>query len=548
MTVDSSKFAAMGWVEDLGSQFTVVAGRGVRDQLREAVQTLSHSGATVPRVDVFTSLGWEQINGDHVYLHAGGGIGAAGPVAVNVEPPSVLNKYTLPAPPSDHAILAAAVLGCLDILGLAKADRPGSRGMAAVIAASPWRAVLGGPNPITTHLSGTHHSFKTTTAKLAQHHFCYKPDDATMISTTWESSAKALQKYGFDARDTLLVIDELTGERAVENATQVIQCQGNLRAGMRLTQSRDYAAVYDPRGSILSTGEADPRRKSTLGRMLVVRHDRNTVDLSVLSKIQRHASEGLFAVAMSGFVQWLARPGHLEKMRLEFRRIADGIIEDHKSADSHMRHLGAAAELAAAYWVFMMFAEKAGVLDEDTATGTAERVEQYLLELAGDQKAAQVDSDPAERFLALLRAGLLSGRYHLRTVADSDLAPDPHAEQCGWKKDWLYDGGAQGQRLEWQIPANSRQVGYVDGAAGLVLLDPEMARVVARSVGREQGADFENVDKIGRDLASAGASRTITESGRTRFQIRRTVRGARQCFIAIKVERLFELGGQDDSI
>ena len=184
---------------------------------------------------------------------------------MNVEPPSVLNKYTLPAPPADHAVLAAAVEACLDILCLAKADRPGARGMAAVIAAAPWRAVLGGPNPITIHLSGVHHSFKTSTAKIAQHHFCYKADDATMISTTWGSSWKSLQRFASDARDSLLVIDELTGEKAVENATEVIQAQGNLRAGMRLTQSRGYAAVHDPRGSILSTGEGDPRRKSTLG-------------------------------------------------------------------------------------------------------------------------------------------------------------------------------------------------------------------------------------------------------------------------------------------
>ena len=74
VVVDSSKFAAMSWVEDLGSVFAVVAGRGMRDQLREAVQILSHSGGAVPRIDVYTSLGWEEINGEQVYLHAGGGV------------------------------------------------------------------------------------------------------------------------------------------------------------------------------------------------------------------------------------------------------------------------------------------------------------------------------------------------------------------------------------------------------------------------------------------------------------------------------------------
>jgi hypothetical protein len=81
-----------------------------------------------------------------------------------------------------------------------------------------------------------------------------------------------------------------------------------------------------------------------------------------------------------------------------------------------------------------------------------------------------------------------------------------------------------------------------------VLLNPEMAQVVARSVGREEGIELENVDQIARDLASAGASRTVTEGGTTRFKLRRTIRSARQYFVAIKVERLFEVGGQDDPV
>ena len=60
--------------------------------------------------------------------------------------------------------------------------------------------------------------------------------------------------------------------------------------------------------------------------MLVVRHDRNTVDLEALTRIQQHTAAGLFATAMSAFVQWLAQPGKLEKMRLEFRRLTDEMV------------------------------------------------------------------------------------------------------------------------------------------------------------------------------------------------------------------------------
>ena len=183
------------------------------------------------------------------------------------------------------------------------------------------------------------------------------------------------------------------------------------------------------------------------------------------------------------------------------------------------------------------------MLAEIAASGTADTVEKYLLELAADQKAAQIDSDPAERFLALLRPGLLSGRFHLRTVEDTDLAPDPYSEWCGWKKDWLYDSHL-GQRLEWKVPPNSQQVGYLDASAWPRVVRSRDGSGGGRSDGREQGQDFENVDKVARDLASVGASRTVVDGDRTRFQIKRKIRGARQYFIAIKVERLFESGGQ----
>jgi hypothetical protein len=539
-TVDAEKYAKMDWVESLGSIFTVTSGRGTRDQLREAIQTLSQQEGVVPRIEVFTSLGWQETAHGLVYLHAGGAIGPDGPVDVNVEPPSVLNKYLLPTPTIDAEILAKCIESCVDVLSLGKANRQGARGMAATIAASPFRAVLGGANPNTIHYSGGHHARKTTVAKLSQHFFCYLADDATMISATWESSAKSLQRFAFDARDTLLVIDELTGERAIEVATEIIQAQGNLRAGMRLTQSREFAQTFDPRGSITSTGEADPPRQSTLGRTLIVRFDKTTVDLTTLSRLQGHASKGHFAIANSAFIQWLANPGRLEAMRLEFRRLADEIIAQHKTDVTHMRHLGAVAELAAAYRIFMRFAVEKGALAEITAKSSSDTVERYLIELYKEQNQSQQEADPAERFLNLFRAGMMSGRFHLRGSEQSDFAPEPYAGACGWKRDWLYDGAA-GQRLEWQVPANSKQVGYIDTDQGCVLLDPDLAKTVAQTVSREQGRAFENPDKIERDLASAGVSKTVSMGGKTRLTIQHTVRGYRQRFIEIPVYKVFDV-------
>jgi hypothetical protein len=540
-TVDAERYSRMEWVGSLGSVFTIASGAGTKDQLREAIQLFSHVNSTIPRVTVYTSLGWQEHEGLLVYLHAGGGIGPDGPVPVNIDPPSVLNRYVLPEPPADPKVLTAAVKACVEILDLGKASRQGARAMAAVAAALPFRAVLAGPFDSTPHFSGMHHSRKTSVGKLLVHHFCYGADDRTIVSTTWESSAKSLQRHVFDARDSLLLVDELTGEKALETASQVIQAQGNLRAGTRLTSTRDFAATFDPRGSILSTGETDPRRQSTLGRMLKIGFTKDTVDLAVLTRLQEHAAKGLFALAMSRYIQWLAQPWRLESERNYFWKGVHELVDRERTVDPavHVRQLTAAAEMACAYRSFMGFAAQNWVLLEVTAKATGDTVETYLLELVRDQKQGQEESEPAERFLCLLRAGLLSGRYHLRHVDPGDEAPEPYAEASGWKKDWLFVGGTTPQRLDWVVPANSKQIGYIDPDAHVVCLDPEMAKVVARTMSQEQGAPYENVDQIARDLGIAGISEIAMQAGKTRYTIFMRIRGISMRVIKIPTNKAF---------
>jgi hypothetical protein len=547
VAVDATKYAEMAWVEQLGSIFTVSSGRGSRDQLREAIQIFSQketgSARTLvaPRVEVYTSLGWQETNKGLTYLHAGGGIGPDGPVNVAVEPSPVLSKYLMPPPPQDPEVLKKAVDACLDILSLGKPDRPGSRGMAAILASLPFRAVLLGTNRSTCHFSGTHHVRKTAVALVGQGFFCFHPGEEATVTTTWESTPKSIQKLAFDTKDSLLVIDELTGERAIKVATDVIQAQGNERGGSRLTQTRGYGQTHDPRGSLLSTGEADPVRQSTLGRMLAVRFEKKTVDLVVLTRLQGHASEGLLALGMSGFIQWLAHPGRLEEARKKCRRLASDIVARAKTENCHMRHLSAAAELAASFKIFLGFAVEQGAIAEITALKAGDKIEADLLELAASQNEAQQEAEPAERFLCLLRSGMLSGRFHLRSADQNDFAPQPYAEACGWKKDWLYDGGTVGQRLEWKVPSISKQIGYVDVDKGVVLLDPELAKSVASTTGRDQGSEFENVNKLARDLVVAGVSKPTSMGGKTRYTVQHSVRGVRQRFIEIPLSKVFDI-------
>jgi hypothetical protein len=544
--VDSEHFDGMGWVSSLlGAEWTILAGRSARDHVRAAIQLLSHRDG-IARATVHTSTGWAIHEGRKLFLHAAGAIGADGPTdAVRMEVNPALAQYVLPDPPTDSHALHEAVASYLRLLDLGKADRPGAQNVAVTLETLPCRAVLG-PADFAVHYSGGTGTRKTSAARLAMQAFCAHLDRGDKIIASWRATPGSLQRYAFDCKDNLLVIDELTGETAVATATEFVQCQGNLKARDRMDRNFRVAASLDPRGSVLSAGEADPTRQSALGRMLSARFTPQTIDLPTLTACQADASRGQYAMVMAAYVQWLAKGDRLEEVRAEHKRLVEELTETIRAKthgkETHPRHPGIAAELAAAYRCFLRFAVECGGVEQWSADRYAEMVERYLINLVMEQGDIQRESHPGHRFLALLAAGLSSLRYHLLD-ANSDNAPEPYAGDCGWHKDWLYQGNQDGQKLDWRVPVGSRCVGFIDLHEQLVYLEPEMAKTVARTMARDQGEPFENVASIGRDLAHANLIVTTKEGGVVRFTLQKRLphRGKGRYFV-LPLATLFEEG------
>jgi hypothetical protein len=542
--VDAEDFDAMGWVPaQLGAKWAIAAGRGMRDHVRAAIQLLSHRDG-IGRRTVHTSTGWVEHEGRPLYLHAGGAIGADGPDAsISVDITRALAQYRLPDPPKDRAEVRAMIRAVLDLLDLAQPGRPGSAAAAAIVTTAPLRAVLG-PFDATPHFSGCSGSRKTSLGRLALQFFSSTVRKDDRAPAAWRSTAGALQRYAFDCKDCLLFIDELTGDQAVAAATEFVQCQGNLKARDRMDTGFGIAPSLDPRGSVLSTGEADPTRQSALGRMLTVRFTPATVDLEVLTRCQNDADAGQYASAMAAYLRWLAEgdriarevAGHRERVRATTDRLRDA-VEGH---DVHPRHPAIAAELVEAFRLFLGFAVEQGTFDDEAAKGYTGNVEEALLELVCNQADVQRERDPAWRFLDLLRSGLASKKFHL-VDARSENAPEPYAKACGWHKDWLYQGNEAGQMLDWKIPPNSQLVGYIDIPDGLIYLEPQMARTVATTMARSQGDVFENPASIGRDLAKAKLIRVEREGQKERYTLEKRIPNVgKGRYLFMPISKVFE--------
>lgn len=541
--VDAKDYESMDWVaEQLGANWLIKSGREAKGFVRETIQESSIE-AGIPQRECYTSLGWIERDGRPYYLHAGGAIGADGAVdLVEVDLQPALSRYRLPDPPSDPDSLRGCVAACFGLLDLAKPGRAGSRGAAAVLATIPWRSVLG-PIDATVHLSGGTGTRKTSAARLAYQHHAVGVEVDDRLSAAWNSTPGSLQRYAYDCNCSLLVIDELTGERAVATATEFIQNQGNLKGRDRMDRQFRLAPSLDPRCGVLSTGEADPTRQSALGRMLTARFTRETIDLPTLSACQADAAAGKYAGAMAAYLRWLAEGDRLATVRAEQRALAAEITKAVRDAtegkDVHPRHPAIVAELASAYRFFLRFAVECGAIGEVGAAAYMSTVEDYLVELATDQADTQAESNPARQFLSMLASGLTSGRYHVK-VAGSDNAPTHYPTACGWHKDWVYQGGNIGPGLDWKVPANSRAIGFIDEAAEVLYVDPEQAKALARTMGRDQGEHFENVAKIGRALSEAGMILTTVEGGKVRFTPQKRLPGVgKQRYFIIPVRHVF---------
>jgi hypothetical protein len=96
--VPADRFGWMRWpIEMWGTRAVVLAGPTTADHVRVALQLLS---GDVPRRTVYAHLGWREVDGRWLYVHAGGAIGADGPVSgVEVSLPKELRRFELPAPP-----------------------------------------------------------------------------------------------------------------------------------------------------------------------------------------------------------------------------------------------------------------------------------------------------------------------------------------------------------------------------------------------------------------------------------------------------------------
>lgn len=424
--VPAGQFASLSWVpEHLGATAVVLPGLQVKDQARAAIQLLS---TAVAERRLYTHLGWREINGQWVYLHAGGGLGAQGAVpGIEVTPGEALGHYRLPPPPTGEA-LREAIRASLRFLEVAP------EAVTLSLYSALWRAPLGSGAP-SVHLVGATGAGKTELAALVQQHFGAAMH-AKALPASWASTGNALESVAFQAKDAVLVIDDFcpTGapadiQRYHKEGERVFRAQGNHSGRQRLRPDGTLRSAKPPRGLILSTGEDIPQGHSLRARLLILEVSAQTLlaHQAQFTVCQQDAAGGLYAQAMAGYVHWLAQhygtiqtawPAELIALRAQAPR------------GRHPRTPETMAQCGLGLQHFLAYAAAVGALSDAHCQALWQRAWTAFATVAEAQQEHQSSEAPERRFLALLAAALTAGHAHVVDATTLNAPRSPH--DWGW--------------------------------------------------------------------------------------------------------------------
>ena len=256
-----------------------------------------------------------------------------------------------------------ASLGFLD-LGPARLVFP--------LLAAVYRAVLA-PCDFSLHLAGPTGSFKSEVAAICQQHFGAGMD-SRHLPGSWSSTGNSLEALAFAAANVLLVVDGFAPNGSTADvqhyhreADRIFRAQGNNAGRARCRENGSVRSAKPPRGLILSTGEDIPRGQSVRARLLILEVSLGDFGPQpprpnqVLTACQTDARGGKYALALAGFVRWLAP---------RYEEIRSGLLSEaaelrgHAAGDgAHARTPGIVAELALGLSYLLEFARETGVID-----------------------------------------------------------------------------------------------------------------------------------------------------------------------------------------
>jgi hypothetical protein len=307
--ISADQFESLNWVtRELGADACITPGTQIRGHLANAIKLMAPDSRV--RGTVYAHLGWREIDGQWLYLHADGAIGAKGPVeGIRVELDGELSRFALPTGSIEDP--RGALGASLRMLDMAP------RRITWPLFAATYLAPLGEFVPITVSLffTGGTGTRKSAMQAIAQGHW-YWEHDGKKLPANWTSTANSLEALAFRAKDALLVIDDFCPkgtsadvQRYHHTAERLFRAQANHTGRGRMNADSSLRTEMPPRGLLAASGEDTPSGHSLRARKMICEISPGDVDLPVLSEMQRAADRGRAESGDGGLCQVRRRTG-----------------------------------------------------------------------------------------------------------------------------------------------------------------------------------------------------------------------------------------------
>ncbi len=502
-TIPAAEFAGMDWpIKTMGP--AAITYPNQREYARTAIQSFS---LTAEERCIYTHAGWRQLNGQWCYLYSGGAIAASGlieNVEVRLGGSLAMCQLQLPA---DSDALITAVRASLRLVDL------GPPGITFPLLCAVYRAVMGDTD-FAVHLAGETGTFKSELAALCQQHFGAGMD-RTHLPGSWSSTANSLEVLAFLAKDMLMTVDDFAPQGSATDvsryhaaADRLFRAAGNGAGRGRLDSSAALRESKPPRALILSTGEEIPRGHSVRARLLILEIASGAIKSGALSECQKNAQAGLYAVAMGGFLRWMAQK--YESIRTGFAAKVSEYRTDVFDPVAHARTPEIVSNLQAGFELLLAFAEDCGAVSSEQRKGLSDRCCQALRDAAAAQVKHHAAAEPAAQFIATSRTLLTSGRAHLATLVGC--RPQWAPGSCGWRQ----DNGA------WS--AHGDRIGWIDGEN--IYLDAKAAYRLVQAAGRDSGEVLAVGETTLKKRLREKNLLASTDEGRETLTIRKRIEGS----------------------
>lgn len=428
-TVPADRFRAMNWAEDhLGAEAIVRPGMGLRDHASVAIKELSAvAEGGIPVRHVYAHTGWRKLPGGWGYLTASGAIMAGGlDESVTVELTGSISRYELPDPQDPDAV-RDAIKWSLAILELA-ADQ-----VTVPLLGAAYRAPLPLLPDCAPWMRGQSGALKTALCTLIQQHFGARMDEKHLPGS-WESTANRLEVDAHAIASAVFVVDDyrpdlsaFESRRRTQTVDRLIRGSANQSFRGRLRSDTSRRPDKTPRAQLLCSAEDLPPGTASLkARAMISQVPKGTVVLARLTRMQGAARGGVLALAMAGYVQWLAgwyevAAANVGPRQAELRDMA-------RKASHHLRTPENVASLFLGWDLWLTYARAVGAITANEDQVLRTRVWKALVDLGDAQGRYLAEGDHVEAFLRALRALITSGDGRLTPVGT---VTDP--ARFGWQ-------------------------------------------------------------------------------------------------------------------